>query len=94
VLFGGLNMGLGESYFAQPTTYNLILLVGGSFRMKVERGLVYSCQTMLDDIQIDTSSYVVVMEDMMHDNSKDQKIKVLPNDMMLTMRDAVTRSVQ
>jgi hypothetical protein len=87
-------MGLGERYFAQPTTYNLILLVGGSFRMEVRRELVYSCQTMLDDVQIDTSSYVVFMEDMVHDNSKGQKIKVLPNDTMLTMRDVVTRSVQ
>jgi hypothetical protein len=35
---------------AQPTTCNLILLVGGSFQMEVRRGLVYPCQTMLDDV--------------------------------------------
>jgi hypothetical protein len=35
---------------AQPTTCNLILLVGGSFRMEVRKGLVYPHQTMLDDI--------------------------------------------
>jgi hypothetical protein len=35
---------------AQPTTCNLILLVGGSFRMEAGRGLVYPCQTMLDDV--------------------------------------------
>jgi hypothetical protein len=28
---------------AQPIAYNIILLVGGSFRMEVGRGLVYPC---------------------------------------------------
>jgi hypothetical protein len=62
--------------------------------MEVGRGLVYPCQTMLDDIQIDTSSYVVVKVDMVHDNSKVLKLEVSPDDMTLTMLDAVTRSVQ
>jgi hypothetical protein len=31
---------------------------------------VYPHQTMFDDVQIDTSSYVVVKVDMMHENSK------------------------
>jgi hypothetical protein len=35
---------------AHPIACNLILLVGGSFQMEVERGLVYPCQTMLDDV--------------------------------------------
>jgi hypothetical protein len=35
---------------AQPTTCNLILLVGESFQMRVGRGLAYPCQTMLDDV--------------------------------------------
>jgi hypothetical protein len=52
---------------AQPTTCNLILMVGGSFRMKVRRGLLYPRQTMLDDVQIDTSSYATVKVDMVHD---------------------------
>jgi hypothetical protein len=51
---------------AQSTACSLILLVR-SFRMEVGRGLVYPCQTMLDDIQIDTSSYVVIKVDMVHD---------------------------
>jgi hypothetical protein len=34
--------------------------------MEVRRGLVYPRQTMLDDVQIDTSSYVVVKVDMVH----------------------------
>jgi hypothetical protein len=78
---------------AQPTTCNLMLLVGGSFRMEVRRELVYLCQTMLDDVQINTSSYAVVKVDMVHDNLKDLKLEVPPDDATLTMRDAVARRV-
>jgi hypothetical protein len=62
--------------------------------MEVGRGLVYPHQTMLDDAQIDTSSYVVVKVDMVHDNSKILKLKVPPDDTTLTLRDAITRNVQ
>jgi hypothetical protein len=62
--------------------------------MEVRRGLVYSCQTMLDDVEINTSSYVMVKVDMVHDNSKDMKLKVPPDDTTPTMRDAVIRRVQ
>jgi hypothetical protein len=62
--------------------------------MEVGRGLVYPRQTMLDDVQIDTSSYAVVKMDMVHENSKDLKLKVPLDDTMLTMRDADTRMVQ
>jgi hypothetical protein len=55
---------------------------------------VYPRQTILDDIEIDTSSYAVVKVDMVHDNSKDLKLKLPPDDTTLTMRDAVTRRVQ
>jgi hypothetical protein len=58
--------------------------------MEVGRGLVYPCQTMLDDVEIDASSYVLDKVDMVHENSKDLKLEVSPNDTMLTMRDAVT----
>jgi hypothetical protein len=78
---------------AQPTSCNLMLLVGRSFRMKVRRRLVYLGQTMLDDVQINTSSYAVVKVDMVHDNSKDLKLKVPPSDTGLTMREAVARRV-
>jgi hypothetical protein len=44
--------------------------------MELRRGLVYPRQTMLDDIEIDVSSYVVVKVDMVHENSKDLKLKV------------------
>jgi hypothetical protein len=78
----------------QPTTCNLMLLVGESFRMEVRRGLVYLCQTMLDNIQIDTSFYVVVKVDKVHDNSKDLKLELPPDDTTLTMRHAVARRVR
>jgi hypothetical protein len=62
--------------------------------MEVKRGLVYPRQTILDDVQIDTSSYVVVKVDMVHDNSKDLKLEIPPDDTTLTIWDAVTRRVQ
>jgi hypothetical protein len=62
--------------------------------MEVRRGRVYPRQTMLDHIWINTSSYSVVNVDMVHDNSKDLKLKVPPDNTTLTMRDAVTRRVQ
>jgi hypothetical protein len=68
------------------------LLNGG--RKRARRGLVYPGQTMLDDIQIDTSSYAVVKVDMVHDNSKDLKLEVPPNNMTLTMWDAAAKRVQ
>jgi hypothetical protein len=44
--------------------------------MEDRRGIVYPRQTMLDDSQIDTSSYPVVKVGMVHENSKDQKLEV------------------
>jgi hypothetical protein len=79
---------------AQPITYNLILLVGGSFQIEVRRGLVYPHQTMFEDVQIDTSSNTMVKVDMVHDNSKDLKLEVPTDDTTLTMLDVVTRMVQ
>jgi hypothetical protein len=79
---------------AQPIACSLILLVERSFRMEIGRWLVYPHQIMLDDVQIDTSSYAVVKVDMMHDNSKDVKLEMPPDDTTLTIRDVVTRRVQ
>jgi hypothetical protein len=62
--------------------------------MEVGRGLVYPRQTILDDIEIDTSSYVVVKVDLMHENSKDMKLEVPPDNTTLTLWDAVTRRVK
>jgi hypothetical protein len=53
--------------------------------MEVGRGLVYPRQTMLDDVHINISSYVVVKVDMVRDNSKDLKLEVPPDDTTLTM---------
>jgi hypothetical protein len=61
--------------------------------MEVGRELVYPHQTMLDDIENDVSSYAVVKVDMVHENSKDLKVEVPPDDTTLTMRDVVTRRV-
>jgi hypothetical protein len=62
--------------------------------MEVERGIVYPRQTMLDNVEINASSYVVVKVDMVHENLKDLKLEVPPDDTTLTMRDAITRRVQ
>jgi hypothetical protein len=62
--------------------------------MEVRRGLVYPCQIMLDNVQIDTSSYIVVKVDMMNDNSKNLKLEVPLDDMTLSMRHAFGRRVQ
>jgi hypothetical protein len=76
---------------AQPTACSLILMIRGSFQMEVRRGLVYPRQTMLDTIEIDTLTYVVVKVDIVHENSKDMKLEVPLDDTTLTMRDAVAR---
>jgi hypothetical protein len=55
---------------------------------------VYPHQTMLDDVKIDALSYVVVKVDMVHENLKDLKLEVPPDDTTLTMQNAVTRRVQ
>jgi hypothetical protein len=78
---------------AQPTAYRLILLDRESFQMEVGRVLVYPCQTMLDNVKIDISYYVVVKVDMVHENLKELKPIVPPDDTTLTMWDAVTRRV-
>jgi hypothetical protein len=69
-------------------------MTGGSFQMEVRRGPVYSCQILLDDIQIDASSYVVVKVDMVHENSKNLKLEVLPDNTTQTLQDAITKRVQ
>jgi hypothetical protein len=55
---------------AQPIACNFILWVRGSFQMQVERGLVYPHQTLLDNVQINTSSYVVVNVNMVQVRTK------------------------
>jgi hypothetical protein len=62
--------------------------------MEVRRELVYPHHTMLDDVEIDTSSYVVVKVNMVHENSKDLKVEVPLDDTTLTMWDAITIMIQ
>jgi hypothetical protein len=57
--------------------------------MEVKRGLVYPRQTILDNVEIDVSSYVVVKVNMVHESSKYLKLEVPSDDMMLTMWDVV-----
>jgi hypothetical protein len=61
--------------------------------MEIERRLVYPCQTMLDNVKIDVLSYAMVKVDMVHENLKDLKLEVPPDDTTLTIRDTVTRRV-
>ena len=77
-----------------PTTCSLIVLVAGSYRMEVGRGLVYPTVALLDDVSIDSATFAVVKVDMVHDNAKDLKLEVPPDDTTLTLRDAVTRRNQ
>jgi hypothetical protein len=80
---------------AQATTSSLVVMIRGSFQMEVEKGLVYPHQTLLDDVQIDTTSYVVVKVDVVHENAKKPlKLEVLPNDTKLTLWDAISIGVQ
>jgi hypothetical protein len=78
---------------AQPTICNLVIMVGGSYRMEVGKGLVYPHQTLLDDVQIDASAYVVVKVDIVHENVKNIKVEVPLDDMTLTLWDAITKRV-
>jgi hypothetical protein len=69
-------------------------MVRGSNRMDVGKGLMYPHETLLDDVQIDASAYAVVKVNMVHENVKNMMLKLPPDDMTLTPRDAITRRVQ
>jgi hypothetical protein len=62
--------------------------------MEVGKELVYPHQTLLDDVQIDTSAYAVVKVDMVHENKKNMKLEVALHDTMLTLQDTITRRFQ
>jgi hypothetical protein len=57
--------------------------------MEVRRGLVYPHQTLLDDVQIDASIYAMIKLDMVHENSKNLKLEVTPDDTTLTLHLAI-----
>jgi hypothetical protein len=48
----------------------------------------------LDDVPIDSVSFAVVKVDMVHENVKNLNLEVAPDDMTLTLWDAVTERVQ
>jgi hypothetical protein len=62
---------------AHPTTCSLVVVVGGNYQMEVRKGLVYPHLTLLDDVQIDSASYVVLKVDMVHENAKNLKLEVV-----------------
>jgi hypothetical protein len=78
---------------AQLTACNLVVMVRASYRMEVEKGLVYPHRTLLDDVQIDTSAYDVVKVDVVHENTKNMKLEVPLDDTTLILWDAITRRV-
>jgi hypothetical protein len=62
--------------------------------MEVGKGIVYPRMYTLDDIPIDSGSFVVVKVDMVHENVKNLNLEVAPDDTALTLWDAVARRVQ
>jgi hypothetical protein len=70
---------------AHPTTCNLIVLVGGGYRMEVGTWLVYPNFALLDNIPIGSTSYGVIKVDMVHENVKNLKLEVPLDDMTLTL---------
>jgi hypothetical protein len=78
---------------AHPTACDLVVVVGGNYRMEVDKGLVYPHLALLDDVQIDNASYVVVKVDIVHENVKTLKLKVPPDNMRMTLFDVITRRV-
>jgi hypothetical protein len=55
---------------AQPTACSLVVVVRESYQMEVRKGLVCPHHALIDDVQINTSAYVVVKVDMLHENTK------------------------
>jgi hypothetical protein len=53
--------------------------------LEVGKGLVYPHQALLDDIQIDSATNVVVKVDMVHENIQNMKLEVPSDDTTLTL---------
>jgi hypothetical protein len=78
---------------AHPTSYRFIITISVDYRMEVGKGIVYPRMYILDDVPIDSVSFVVVKVDMVDENTKNLNLKVAPDDTILTLWDAVTRMV-
>jgi hypothetical protein len=76
-----------------PTACNLVIKVGGNYRIKVRKRLVYPHQAMLDDVHINNGTYAVVKVDMVYVNAKNMKLEVPPDNTTLTLQDAINRRV-
>jgi hypothetical protein len=79
---------------AHPTPCNLIITISGDCRMEVGKGIIYPRMYILDDVPIGIVSFAMVKVDMVHVNTKNLNLEVAPDDMTLTLQDAVTRRVQ
>jgi hypothetical protein len=79
---------------AHLTPCSLIITISGDYRMEVEKGIVYPRMCTLDDVLINSVSFAVVKVHMVHENANNLNLEVAPNDMTLTLRDAVARRVQ
>jgi hypothetical protein len=79
---------------AHPTPCSLIIIISGDYRMEVGKGIIYPRMYTLDDVSIDNVSFNVFKVDMVHENMKNLNLEVAPDDMTLTLWDAVTRRVQ
>jgi hypothetical protein len=62
--------------------------------MEVEKGIMYLRMCTLDDVLINSVSFAVVKVHMVHENTNNLNLEVAPNDMTLTLWDAVARRVQ
>jgi hypothetical protein len=60
-------------------------MVRGIYRMEIGKGLLHPHQTLLNDVQIDASTYVVGKVDMVHENAKNMKMEVPPYHTSLTL---------
>ena len=76
---------------AQPTACTLVMELRG-FRMEVGKGLVYLDVGLLDYVLI-RPEFVVVKVDMVHENKKNLKLEATPDDMTITLQNAVYRRV-
>jgi hypothetical protein len=79
---------------AHLTPCSLIITISGGYRMEVGKGIIYPRMYTLDDVPIDSVSFAMVKVDMVHENAKNLNLEVAPDDMTLTLWDAVTRRVQ
>jgi hypothetical protein len=79
---------------AHPTPCSLIITISGGYRIEVGKGIIYPRIYTLDDILINSVSFVVVKVDMVHENMKNLNLEVPPDNTTLTLQDAVTRRVQ